>query len=111
MLRLPDGMRDRIAEAAKTNNRTMNAEIVARLQQSFDAERTSSQAEREAADRRNIERGEALMGELLALAERLRADYASRPAVEAPPSEPLPQTQKEFRKAQIDRTVKREGKK
>ena len=31
IVRLPDGMRDRIAEAAKANNRSMNAEIVARL--------------------------------------------------------------------------------
>ena len=37
MLRFPNGMRDRIAEAAKTNGRTMNAEVVARLQASFDA--------------------------------------------------------------------------
>lgn len=36
MLRVPDGMRGRIAAAAKLNNRTMNAEIVARLQQSFE---------------------------------------------------------------------------
>lgn len=35
MLRFPDGMRDRIAEAAKSNNRSMNAEIVARLEGSF----------------------------------------------------------------------------
>ncbi|WP_104012253.1 Arc family DNA-binding protein [Burkholderia anthinoferrum] len=35
IVRLPDGMRDRIAEAAKTNNRSMNAEIVARLEESF----------------------------------------------------------------------------
>lgn len=35
VVRLPDGMRDRIAEAAKANNRTMNAEIVARLQTTF----------------------------------------------------------------------------
>jgi len=35
MLRFPDGMRDRIADAAKANNRTMNAEIVARLEVSF----------------------------------------------------------------------------
>lgn len=34
-VRLPDGMRDRIAEAAKANNRSMNAEIVARLEASF----------------------------------------------------------------------------
>ncbi|MGS1042258.1 Arc family DNA-binding protein [Burkholderia glumae] len=35
VVRFPDGMRDRIAEAAKANNRSMNAEIVARLEQSF----------------------------------------------------------------------------
>ena len=35
MLRLPDGMRDRIAEAAKANNRSMNAEIVSRLEASL----------------------------------------------------------------------------
>lgn len=35
VVRLPDGMRDRIADAAKANNRSMNAEIVARLQDSF----------------------------------------------------------------------------
>ena len=35
VVRFPDGMRDRIAEAAKQNNRSMNAEIVARLQGSF----------------------------------------------------------------------------
>ena len=35
MLRLPEGMRDRIAELAKQNNRSMNAEIVARLEQTF----------------------------------------------------------------------------
>lgn len=35
-MRLPDGMRDRIAEAAKASDRSMNAEIVARMRQSFD---------------------------------------------------------------------------
>ncbi len=35
VVRFPDGMRDQIAEAAKANNRSMNAEIVARLQASF----------------------------------------------------------------------------
>lgn len=34
-LRLPDGMRERIAQAAKANNRSMNSEIVARLEASF----------------------------------------------------------------------------
>lgn len=37
IVRFPDGMRDRIAGEAKANNRSMNAEIVARLQASFDA--------------------------------------------------------------------------
>jgi hypothetical protein len=37
IVRLPVGMRRRIAEAAKANQRSMNAEIVARLQFSFEA--------------------------------------------------------------------------
>lgn len=36
IVRFPDGMRDRIAEEAKKNNRSMNAEIVARLERSFE---------------------------------------------------------------------------
>lgn len=36
IVRFPDGMRDRIAEAAKANNRSMNSEIIARLEASFD---------------------------------------------------------------------------
>lgn len=35
MLRLPDGMRDRIKAAAEMNNRSMNAEIVAALERAF----------------------------------------------------------------------------
>ncbi len=35
-LRMPEGMRDRIRAAAEENNRSMNAEVVARLQKSFD---------------------------------------------------------------------------
>ncbi|MFD1482995.1 Arc family DNA-binding protein [Paracoccus nototheniae] len=36
VVRLPDGMRDQIKYAAELNNRSMNAEIVARLEGSFD---------------------------------------------------------------------------
>lgn len=36
MLRLPDGMRDRIAETAKANGRSMNAEIIHRLETTFE---------------------------------------------------------------------------
>lgn len=35
MVRMPEGMRERIAEEAKANGRSMNAEIVARLEQSL----------------------------------------------------------------------------
>ncbi len=37
-LRFPDGMREMIAEAAARNGRSMNAEIVARLQLTLDAD-------------------------------------------------------------------------
>jgi hypothetical protein len=37
MLRFPDGMRDKIREAAENNGRSMNTEIVARLEASFAA--------------------------------------------------------------------------
>ena len=35
IVRFPEGMRDKIAEAAKANNRSMNAEIIARLETSI----------------------------------------------------------------------------
>lgn len=38
IVRFPDGMRDRIAEAAKASGRSMNAEIVSRLERSFAAD-------------------------------------------------------------------------
>jgi plasmid stability protein len=37
IIRLPDGMRDRIRIAAEANNRSMNAEIVAVLEEKFPA--------------------------------------------------------------------------
>lgn len=36
MLRLPEGMRERVKDAATKNNRSMNAEIVARLEASLE---------------------------------------------------------------------------
>lgn len=44
MLRLPDGMRDRIAASAKENNRSMNAEIVARLGGALETQAALDQA-------------------------------------------------------------------
>lgn len=37
-IRMPAALRDRIAEAASASNRTMNAEVLARLEQSFRGE-------------------------------------------------------------------------
>lgn len=37
IVRLPPGMRARIAESAKSNNRSMNAEVVGLLQQAMEA--------------------------------------------------------------------------
>lgn len=36
LVRFPEGLRNRLKDAAKTNNRSMNAEIIARLEDSFD---------------------------------------------------------------------------
>ncbi len=35
VVRLPDGMRERIAEVARNHHRSMNSEIIARLEQSM----------------------------------------------------------------------------
>lgn len=37
-MRLPPELKERIAESAKAHNRSMNADIVSRLEQSFEAE-------------------------------------------------------------------------
>ena len=37
-LRLPERLRDKIKESASTHNRSMNADIVARLEASFEAD-------------------------------------------------------------------------
>lgn len=70
IIRLPPGMREQIAAAAKTNNRTMNAEVVLRLQASFDrfpdsVERAIDKLEQEQAElRQQIEALSFVMEEL-----------------------------------------------
>jgi len=39
VIRLPDGLRERISEAADSNHRSMNGEIIARIDGSLDLER------------------------------------------------------------------------
>lgn len=45
MVRFPDGMRDRIAAAAKANGRSMNSEIIAALEVMFPQGMKSSGAD------------------------------------------------------------------
>lgn len=46
LVRMPDGMRDRLREAAEANNRSMNSEIVSRLEQTFEMTGLEIQNER-----------------------------------------------------------------
>jgi predicted aminopeptidase len=71
IVRLPDGMRDQIAEAARANNRTMNAEVIARLQQTFAKPVVPEQERAELV---------ALIEEALRLREQQRAGMAAKPA-------------------------------
>ncbi len=43
VVRLPDGMRDRIAEVARNQHRSMNSEIIARLESSLQQDGVSIQ--------------------------------------------------------------------
>jgi hypothetical protein len=43
-LRLPPDLKDRLAEAATDNNRSLNAEVVSRLQESFDSQAGDTEA-------------------------------------------------------------------
>lgn len=81
IVRFPDGMRERLKREAHANNRTLNAEIIARLQASFtepahgvdrDAAIASSTAEAmlKALDRAN-EHGKLLLKKVEAIEARL----------------------------------------
>ncbi|MFW1751954.1 Arc family DNA-binding protein [Acinetobacter baumannii] len=40
-LRWPEGLKEKVAQSAKEHNRSMNADIVARLEQSFEAKKVN----------------------------------------------------------------------
>lgn len=68
MLRLPDGMRDRVKSAAASNNRSMNAEIISVLQDRYSTE-VSPASEADIADviSKQIETNPLLAHDLLRL--------------------------------------------
>lgn len=70
IVRFPDGMRDRIADAAKAANRTMNAEIVARLQASFESATSSGTQPADPGVIQKLASIDAQLGTLLAGQER-----------------------------------------
>lgn len=70
IVRFPDGMRDMIRDAAAKNNRSMNAEIIARLEQSF----SLTLLERDEALRDLAARIEALEHHFSLLADRPQLD-------------------------------------
>ena len=55
IIRLPDGMRDCIRAAAQGNRRSANAEIVARLEASFEADSASLNGEIAALIQKHVE--------------------------------------------------------
>ena len=63
MLRLPDGMRERIAQAAEKEGRSMNAEIVRRLETTFPAPQEKKSGKRTS---------DALLSAIAEQVERLR---------------------------------------
>lgn len=71
MLRFPDGMRARIAEEAAKNGRSMNAEIVARLERSFNLTVSFQTPEEAAAHAVKVFEEEFRKGVSKALRERL----------------------------------------
>lgn len=63
-LRMPQELRERLTEAAKANNRSMNAEIVARLERSFqDGDEDFEQGFRSVMQEKEIARLNALLDE------------------------------------------------
>lgn len=78
VLRLPDGMRDRIKHAAETNNRSMNAEIVATLEEKYPAPRRAPAYDEWLEHREFVERrSEEILAEMKRLSD-LSAEAAAR---------------------------------
>lgn len=65
MLRLPDGMRDQLKASAANSGRSMNTEIVARLEQSFDGAFTDLSSEGLVAISKRLEASVAVSEELM----------------------------------------------
>lgn len=72
MVRLPEGMRERISASAKASKRTMNAEIVARLELSFADDEGNDPSAQPAPSPKNKAQFGTLMLRLSAVESRLQ---------------------------------------
>ena len=71
-VRMPDGLRDKLKTSAEENSRSMNAEIVARLEESFVAQRSAAEVLEQAIitlEQENAERRRTLMEERAMLSQ------------------------------------------
>lgn len=117
MLRFPDGMRDRIREEAENNNRSMNAEIIARLASSFDkATKSDVDLSKELAEmKREIRRllwGTRLTGraiEKAAEGDRSDLDYLIGVAKEMPLLLPITEKAEQELEQEIDKWMQDEA--
>lgn len=77
VLRMPDGLRDRIKRVAEENGRSMNAEMIARLEESLEQDDlgkiSKEDVEHALAVARGAEANERLLTSLMTASERLEA--------------------------------------
>lgn len=73
MVRFPPGMRDQIKEAAMTNGRSMNSEIISRLEFSFHADADPKSAYREMREAKSLREAQDAMAENNLLLRRVDA--------------------------------------
>lgn len=120
LVRMPDGMRERIAEEAKANSRSMNAEIVHRLEESFglmfplmsiqEAEQYSGReplGELEIFNKLTAEgkRHQERTDVLLMMLYRLRHPVSDGPVTEHPKDEPSDASPKRTQGRRVDLSV------
>lgn len=76
-LRLPEELRDKIKESAKAHNRSMNADIVARLEASFEKDAKFTDVEK--ADYEELQKQMKFMSEEVNALVRQITEYQNHP--------------------------------
>ena len=87
VLRLPDGMRDKIAALAKAAGRTMNAEIVVRLERSMANDQDASSAHASVEDMVRYFVAKHALDSAEAEYARVKAEFEAKPVPERTPND------------------------